>query len=161
MAMEVQMALKCLFFNFEDFWLADCLVEFQDSKTNCTEGSTVTIGSVGWLKCVVCGRCVRFFVLWNWKYHSPFFKTPACQGLTIVLKNFKIPTLILPRGCCHCDLWPVTCDLWRPRKKLSFFFIFQFYVFHLTTYEDMSSRFFFWRGRGFFGLAVLGRFLIL
>ena len=49
----------------------------------------------------------------------------------IVLKNFKIPTLIVLRGL----LWPVTCPLSTvhcdrkncPRKKLSFFHIFQFH----------------------------------
>ena len=37
------------------------------------------------------------------------FKTTACQGLNIVLKNFKIPTLIVARGLG--DLSSVTCPL--------------------------------------------------
>ena len=42
------------------------------------------------------------------------FKTPACQGLNIVLKNFKIPTFIVARGLG--DLSFVTCPLssYRP-----------------------------------------------
>ena len=40
-------------------------------------------------------------------YSKPFFKTPACQGLTIVLKIFKIPTFIVARGLCLF----VTCPL--------------------------------------------------
>ena len=44
----------------------------------------------------------------------------------------------------HCDLSTVTCPLWRPRKKLSFFCIFQFHDFHWrrTSLDDMKYSIF-------------------